>query len=94
MSETTRQSLLEEPCCKCMNDMTKQPFLAWLSALSLMFQGGDLIHLLNNEVPDIILQEDQEKQEQLLEKGRMPAREAGEYEFDVSHWYLYINTTP
>ncbi|XP_060558381.1 speckle targeted PIP5K1A-regulated poly(A) polymerase-like [Ruditapes philippinarum] len=45
--------------------------------------GGDLIHLLNNEVPDIILQEDQEKQETILEKGRMPAREAGEYEFEV-----------
>ncbi|XP_053373907.1 speckle targeted PIP5K1A-regulated poly(A) polymerase-like isoform X2 [Mercenaria mercenaria] len=45
--------------------------------------GGDLIHLLNNEVPDIILQEDQEKQEQIMEKGRMPAREAGEYEFEI-----------
>ncbi|KAL4222247.1 Speckle targeted PIP5K1A-regulated poly(A) polymerase [Mactra antiquata] len=45
--------------------------------------GGDLIHLLNNEIPDIILQEDQEKHEQIMEKGRMPARKQGEFCFEI-----------
>jgi hypothetical protein len=61
--------------------------LVYYLTIYIYVQGGDLIHLLNNEVPDIILQEDQEKQETILEKGRMPAREAGEYEFEVSSYY-------
>ncbi|XP_052792029.1 speckle targeted PIP5K1A-regulated poly(A) polymerase-like [Mya arenaria] len=45
--------------------------------------GGDLIHLLNSEVPEIIQQEDQEKQEAIMQKGRMPSRDKGDYEFEI-----------
>lgn len=42
-----------------------------------------MIHLLNDEVPDIIQQEDQEKKEAVFEKGQTPRGNLAEYQFEV-----------
>ena len=46
------------------------------------FQGGDLVHLLNNEVPDIVTQEEAERMEAEREKALMP-RNWDNHEFEV-----------